>query len=75
MPCRKILGDQLNGWDRARKRWLEDRNLEIIWLWFDYRFHSVLFDLGENRESRYQIVRIARRYGQIRGAVSHNPVL
>jgi len=35
------------GWYRAQDRWPEDRSLETVQLWFDYRLHSVLFDLAE----------------------------
>ena len=45
--CPKIFEDQLNGWYRAEELWPEDRSLEIFRLWFDYRFHFVLFDLGK----------------------------
>jgi hypothetical protein len=45
--CVEIFEDQLDGWYRAQDRWPEDRSLEIFQLWFDYRLHSVLFDLAE----------------------------
>ena len=45
--CAEIFVDQLNGWYRAEKLWPTDRSLGVFQLWFDYRFHSVLFDLGK----------------------------
>ena len=44
--CVEIFEDHLSGWYRAEELWPEDRSLGIFRLWFDYRFHSVLFDLG-----------------------------
>lgn len=45
--CVEIFEDQLDGWYRARDRWPKDRSFGIFRLWFDYRFHSILFDLGK----------------------------
>ena len=45
--CVEIFEDQLDGWYRAQDRWPKDRSLQIFRLWFEYRFHFVLFDLGK----------------------------
>ena len=42
--CVEIFEDQLNGC--AEELWPEDRSVKTFELWFDYRFHSVLFDLA-----------------------------
>lgn len=46
--CVKIFEDQLNGWYRAEELWPEDRSVRTFKRWFDYRFHSVLFDLADD---------------------------
>ena len=45
--CGEIFQDQLNGWYRVRAVWPTDRSYEMFCRWFDYRFHSVLLDLGQ----------------------------
>ena len=45
--CGEIFEDQLSGWYRAEELWPVDRSLGIFQLWFDCRFHSVLYDLAD----------------------------
>ena len=44
---REDLREPLKGWYRPEELWPKDRSLEMFRLWFDYHFHSVLFDLAK----------------------------
>ena len=43
----EIFQHELDGWYRVREAWPTDRSYETFCCWFDYRFHSVLLDLGQ----------------------------
>lgn len=45
--CGEIFEEQLNGWYRLSSAWPVDRSFEAFSRWFEYRFHSMLFDLCE----------------------------
>jgi len=42
----EIFQQQLDGWYRVREAWPTNRSYAMFCRWFDYRFHSVLLDLG-----------------------------
>jgi len=43
--CEEIFEEQLDGWYRVTSSWPQDRSYEVFCQWFDYRHHSMLFDL------------------------------
>ena len=47
--CGEIFEEQLNGWYRLPSTWPVDRSFETFNQWFEYRFHSMLVDLCEDR--------------------------
>ena len=42
----EIFQHELDGWYRVREAWPAHRSYDMFRRWFDYRFHSVLLDLG-----------------------------
>ena len=43
--CRAIFEEHLEGWYRVPSVWPSDRGFRVFKQWFDFHFHSVLFDL------------------------------
>ena len=43
--CSDIFEEQLDGWYRVPSVWPVDRTFDTFIRWFEYSFHSVLFDL------------------------------
>jgi hypothetical protein len=43
--CCEIFEEQLDGWYRVPSAWPSDRSFRVFKQWFDFHFHSVLFDL------------------------------
>src|SRR5215469_2457564 len=48
---RGIFEGQVGGWYRVPSSWPVSRDFDLIKRWFEYRFHSMLVDLGEDRWS------------------------
>ena len=48
----EIFQHELDGWYREREAWPTNRSYELFCMWFDYRLHSVLLDLGRAALSR-----------------------
>jgi hypothetical protein len=46
---REIFKEQLNGWYREPSVWPEDRELNAFLRWFDCSFHSMVFDVCDER--------------------------
>ena len=44
----KIFQYQLESWIRDESLWPEERDLRVFKKWFDFEFHSLIFDLGED---------------------------
>ena len=45
----EIFIEQLNGWYRVPSVWPEDRELNAFLRWFDCSFHSMVFDICDER--------------------------
>ena len=45
----EIFKEQLNGWYRVPSVWPEDRELNTFLRWFDCSFHSMVFDVCDER--------------------------
>src|SRR5215469_15179554 len=45
----EIFKEQLNGWYRVPSAWPEDRELNAFLRWFDCSFHSMVFDVCDER--------------------------
>ena len=45
----EIFTEQLNGWYRVPSVWPEDRELNAFLRWFDCSFHSMVFDVCDER--------------------------
>ena len=45
----EIFIEQLNGWYRVPSVWPEDRELNAFLRWFDCSFHSMVFDVCDER--------------------------
>ena len=45
----EIFKEQLNGWYRVPSVWSEDRELNAFLGWFDCSFHSMVFDVCDER--------------------------
>ena len=45
----EIFKEQLNGWYRVPSVWPEDRELNAFLRWFDCSFHSMVFDVCDER--------------------------
>ena len=45
----EIFEEQLNGWYRVPSVWPEDRELNAFLRWFDCSFHSMVFDVCDER--------------------------
>ena len=43
--CSEIFEEQLDGWYRVPSTWPVDRTFGTFSRWFEFSFHSVLFDL------------------------------
>ena len=48
-----IFAEQLMGWWTAKKDWPNHRDLTLFKEWFDYEFHSMVFDLVDEPLLRY----------------------
>jgi len=48
---RGIFEGQVGGWYRVPSSWPVSRDFDLIKRWFEYRFHSMLVDLCEDRWS------------------------
>ena len=46
--CTEIFEEPLDGWYRAPSAWPAERDLNALLLWFDWTFHSMIIDLGED---------------------------
>jgi hypothetical protein len=44
----EIFEEQLNGWYRVPSVWPVERDFDTFNRWFEYHFHSILVDLGED---------------------------
>ena len=49
VSCAEIFGQELESWDRMQESWRKDRSFAVFQRWFDYRIHSMIFDLGDER--------------------------
>jgi hypothetical protein len=45
--CEEIFVEELDAWYRDEEVWPEDRSLKVFRRWFDYQYHSLVFDLSE----------------------------
>ena len=43
--CKEIFEEQLDGWFRASSTWPEKRDFTTFCCWFEWTFHSGIFDL------------------------------
>jgi len=43
--CEDIFEEQLDGWYRVPSSWPQDRSYAVFCQWFEYQYHSMLFDL------------------------------
>lgn len=50
--CGDIFEEQLDGWWRDESVWPKDRSFRVFTRWFDYRFHSMVFDLVQKAPVR-----------------------
>jgi len=46
--CGEIFEAQLDGWYRVPSSWPVNRDFDMFKRWFEYSFHSMLVDLGED---------------------------
>src|SRR5262249_18518686 len=46
--CGEIFEAQLDGWYRVPSSWPVSRDFDMFKRWFEYSFHSMLVDLGED---------------------------
>jgi len=46
--CTEIFEEQLNGWYRAPSAWPTERDLNAFVRWFEWCFHSMVVDLGDD---------------------------
>ena len=44
----EIFEEQLDGWHRARSVWPGDRSFDTFRRWFEYSFHSLIYDLCDD---------------------------
>lgn len=44
----EIFEEQLAGWYRVPSAWPRERDLRTFLRWFEYRRHSMVFDLGKD---------------------------
>jgi len=51
----EIFEEQLDGWHRDRSAWPADRSFDTFTRWFEYSFHSVLYDLCDDPLQRDDI--------------------
>jgi hypothetical protein len=45
----EIFAEQLNSWHRVESVWPQNRDVDTFLRWFDCSFHSMVFDLCEQR--------------------------
>jgi hypothetical protein len=45
--CDKIFEEQLGAWYTVESTWPARRDFETFKEWFDWSFHSVIFDVGD----------------------------
>jgi hypothetical protein len=45
----ELFEEQLNGWYRVPSMWPTTRDLKTFLLWFDCSFHSMIFDVSDER--------------------------
>jgi hypothetical protein len=43
--CGEIFEEELDGWYRVPSAWPVDRSFDTFVHWFEYAFHSVIFDV------------------------------
>jgi hypothetical protein len=43
--CGEIFEEELDGWYRVPSAWPVDRSFDTFVTWFEYNFHSVIFDV------------------------------
>jgi hypothetical protein len=43
--CEDIFEEQMDGWYRVPSSWPQHRSYEVFCQWFEYQYHSMLFDL------------------------------
>ncbi len=53
--CCEIFEEQLDGWYRVPSTWPVDRTFAAFSRWFEFSFHSVLFDLCDDPLKRDEI--------------------
>jgi hypothetical protein len=46
--CDTIFEDQLDAWYQEQSSWPVDRDFETFCIWFEYRAHTLLFDLCDD---------------------------
>ena len=44
--CGRIFEEELDGWHRVPSSWPDRRDLEAFNHWFEWSYHSVVIDLG-----------------------------
>ena len=44
----EIFEEELDGWYRVRCAWPEERGLSTFQRWFEFTFHSMVIDLGDD---------------------------
>src|SRR5690348_14965262 len=50
--CGEIFAEELDSWWRDQSVWPKDRSFRVFARWFDYRFHSMVFDLVQHAPIR-----------------------
>jgi hypothetical protein len=49
----KIFEAELEAWDREQSRWPVDRSFKAFCQWFEYRTHTLVFDLCDTGLRRF----------------------
>jgi hypothetical protein len=44
--CKEIFANELEAWWREPTDWPKDQSFRVFAQWFDYRLHSLVFDLA-----------------------------
>jgi|SRR5690349_1583882 hypothetical protein len=45
--CQEILTEELDGWWRDPSVWPKDLNFRLFTRWFEWRYHSIVYDLAK----------------------------
>jgi hypothetical protein len=45
--CKHIVEEELDGWWRERSDWPRNLNFELFNQWFEWRYHSMVLDVGK----------------------------